>query len=132
MNITDPVSDLLTRIRNANKACFESLLIPYSKLKEGVLKVLKEEGFIKSYEVAGDGIKKNIVVIMKYAQKGEKVISQIVRVSKPSKRVYVGHDELRPIKQGRGIAILSTPKGVLTEAEAKKQKVGGEWLCSVW
>lgn len=132
MNMTDPVADLLTRIRNANKVGFEAVTIPYSKLKEGIVKVLQEEGFVRSYETAGMGFKKNLVVELKYTAKKERVIGSIVRVSKPAKRVYVGYNDVKPVRSGMGIAILSTPKGIMTDASARQKKLGGEWLCSVW
>ena len=130
--MTDPVADLLTRIRNANKAAFSSVAIPYSRLKENIVSVLKGEGYVRGFEVVGEGIRKNIVVSLKYTAKKEKAIEGIVRVSKPGCRVYVGCDDVKPIRGGLGIAILSTPKGVLTDATARKEKVGGEWLCTVW
>lgn len=132
MNMTDPVADLLTRIRNANRASLEIAVIPHSNLKENIVRVLKEEGFIKSYEVVGEGIRKNMVVRLKYTAKKEHVIDQLVRVSKPGCRRYVGYEDIRPIRQGMGVAILSTPKGVITDTAARKLKIGGEWICTVW
>lgn len=128
--MTDNISDLLTRIRNANKTGLETLQIPYSKLKESVAKLLVEEGFLKDVQVVGDS-KKSLVVQMKYRQH-KHVLTGLKRVSKPGRRVYVGCDEIKPIRNGMGIAILSTPKGVMTDIKARQQRVGGEWLCSVW
>jgi len=132
MSITDPVADLLTRIRNANKAMLANAAIPYSRLKENIVIILEKEGYIKGYEVVGEGARKNIVVNLKYTAKKERVIEGLERVSKPGKRVYVGHDDIKKVKGGLGMAILSTPKGVISDVSAKKDKVGGEWLCSVW
>lgn len=132
MNTTDPIADLLTRIRNANKALLPNVSIPFSKMKEAVVSVLTQEGYVKGYEVLGDGVRKSIVVSLKYTPKRERTIERLERVSKPGKRVYVGHDDIKPVRGGLGIAILSTPKGIVTDATAKKDKVGGEWLCSIW
>lgn len=132
MSMTDPIADLLTRIRNANKATLPSVTIPYSRYKEGVVRVLKEEGYIKAFEAVGEGVKRSLVVILKYTPKKERTIEGIERVSKPGHRVYVGSGEVRPVRGGLGIAILSTPKGVMTDLAAKQQNVGGEWVCSVW
>ena len=132
MNMTDPIADLLTRIRNANKAALPNAAIPYSRLKERVVSVLVEEGYVRGYEVVGEGIRKNIVVALKYTATKEKAIEGIARISKPGKRVYVGYNDIKPVKGGLGIAIISSPKGVVTDVTAKKEKVGGEWLCSVW
>lgn len=128
MSMTDPIADFLTRIRNASSAGFESVTIPNSKLKEGIVKILKEEGYVKGYETVG----KDLVVALKYSHARESAFEKIIRVSKPGHRIYVGHGEIRAIRGGLGMAILSTPKGILTDAEAKKQKVGGEWLCTIW
>lgn len=132
MNMTDPIADLLTRIRNANRAGLVNAAIPYSRLKEEVVRVLQEEGFLKSFDVVGEGIKKSLVVTLKYKKDGEKVIDGLKRISKPGQRIYVGYKDLRPIRQGLGTAVLSTPKGVITDSAARKMKLGGEWLCSVW
>lgn len=132
MSMTDPIADLLTRIRNANKATLPSVTVPYSRFKEGVVRVLKEEGYIKAFEAVGEGAKRNLVIILKYTPKKERTIEGIARVSKPGHRVYVGSGEVKPVRGGMGVAILSTPKGVMTDLAAKQQNVGGEWLCSVW
>lgn len=132
MSMTDPIADLLTRIRNANKALMETVAIPHSRYKEELVRVLKQEGYIRGYEVLGEGIRKSVVVSLKYTADKERAIEGLDRISKPGKRVYVGHDEINSGRGKIGTPILSTPKGVLTESEAKKQKVGGEWICTVW
>lgn len=130
--MTDPIADLLTRIRNANKALLPNVAIPHSRFKEDIARVLKEEGYIKAYETVGEGVRKNLVIILKYTAKKERTIEGISKISKPGHRRYVAHDGIKPIRGGMGIAILSTPKGVLTDASARQQKVGGEWICTVW
>ena len=132
MSMTDPIADLLTRIRNANKAGQDQAGIPFSRPKEGILQILKDEGFIKSFETVGEIPRKNLVVKLKYKGKMERVIESLVKISKPGRRVYVGHKDIRHIRRGLGVMILSTPKGIVTDTAAKKMKVGGEWLCSVW
>lgn len=132
MSMTDPVADFLTRIRNANMVAFESVTVPYAVMKEEIARVLKEEGYIRGYEVIGEGIRKSIIISLKYTAKKEKSLEGITRISKPGKRVYVGYSDVTNVKGGLGVAILSTPKGILTDADAKKQKVGGEWICTVW
>lgn len=132
MSMTDSIADLLTRVRNANKAALPSTTIPYSRFGESVVKVLCDEGYLKGFEVVGEGIRKSIVVAMKYTARKEKAFEGLVKVSKPGRRVYVGCNDIRPVKGGMGVAIISTPKGVMTDATAKKEKVGGEWICSVW
>jgi len=130
--MTDPIADLLTRIRNANKALLPNVAIPHSRFKEDIARVLKEEGYIKAYETVGEGAGKNLVIILKYTAKKERTIEVIAKISKPGHRRYVAHDGIKPIRGGMGIAILSTPKGVLTDTSARQQKVGGEWICTVW
>lgn len=132
MSMTDPIADLFTRIRNANKAALPNVSIPHSNMKENIVKVLKEEGYVKGYEVVGEGARKSIVVSMKYTSKKEKTIEGIVKVSKPGHRVYVGYNDIKPIRGGLGVAILSSPKGIITDATAKKMKLGGEWLATIW
>ncbi|PIR17290.1 MAG: 30S ribosomal protein S8 [Deltaproteobacteria bacterium CG11_big_fil_rev_8_21_14_0_20_49_13] len=132
MSMTDPIADLLTRIRNANKALLPNVAIPHSRFKEDIARVLKEEGYIKAYETVGEGAGKNLVIILKYTAKKERTIEVIAKISKPGHRRYVAHDGIKPIRGGMGIAILSTPKGVLTDTSARQQKVGGEWICTVW
>ena len=128
--MTDPISDMLTRIRNASKELKETTSVPYSKLKENIISILASEGFIRGFEVVGES-RKDIVVYLKYTPRKEKVITEITRVSKPGKRVYVSVDKMRPVKNGFGVAIISTPKGVMSDKSAREQHIGGEWLCTV-
>ena len=129
--VTDPIADMLTRIRNANNAKHESVNVPASKLKLAIAKILFEEGYIKSYQFVEDGNQGVIKITLKYLGK-EKVITGLRRVSKPGLRMYVGADELPKVLRGLGIAIVSTSKGVMTDKEARKNAVGGEVLCYVW
>ena len=132
MQITDPVADMLTRIRNANTAKHESVDVPASNLKKAIAKILLDEGYIKSYEVVEDGTQGVIRIQLKYLAGKEKVISGLRRVSKPGLRVYAGADELPRALKGRGIAIISTSKGVMTDKTARANHVGGEVLAFVW
>jgi len=130
--LTDPIGDMLTRIRNAIMAKKKEVVVePASKLKMAILDVLKREGYIEGYKIEGEGVKKRIIVYLKYYQ-GKPVIQVIERVSKPGRRIYVGVDEIPKVYNGLGIAILSTPKGVLSDREAKKLRVGGELICKVF
>lgn len=131
MNMTDPVADLLTRIRNASMAREEQVTVPASRLKANIVKVLRDEGFVASFRLVRDGTKANIQIQLKY-EGGKPVIQGIRRVSRPGLRKYVGHNDVAKIKSGIGLAIVSTSKGVLTGAAARTQKVGGEFLCEVW
>ena len=130
MHITDPIADLLTRIRNAAMSSQKSVVMPSSKMKVAIAKVLLEEGYIANYHVDGD-VKKTLTVDMKYYMR-RSVIEGIERVSKPSCRLYCGSKEIPRVKDGLGIAILSSPKGIISGKEAKAQNVGGEILCYVW
>ena len=132
MQITDPVADMLTRIRNANTAKHESVDVPASNLKKAIAKILLDEGYIKSYEVVEDGTQGVIRIQLKYLAGKEKVISGLRRVSKPGLRVYAGADELPSVLKGLGIAIISTSKGVMTDKTARANHVGGEVLAFVW
>ena len=132
MQITDPVADMLTRIRNANTAKHESVDVPASNLKKAIAKILLDEGYIKSYEVVEDGTQGVIRIQLKYLAGKEKVISGLRRVSKPGLRVYAGADELPRVLKGLGIAIISTSKGVMTDKAARPNHVGGEVLAFVW
>ena len=132
MQITDPVADMLTRIRNANTARHESVDVPASNLKKAIAKILLDEGYIKSYEVVEDGTQGVIRIQLKYLAGKEKVISGLRRVSKPGLRVYAGADELPRVLKGLGIAIISTSKGVMTDKAARANHVGGEVLAFVW
>ncbi len=125
---TDPIADLLTRIRNAGIANHEEVTIGHSNLKENILKVLKEKGFIENYEVEGEGAKKDIRITLKE----DRPNLSIRRVSKPGQRIYVKFSDLRPIKSGLGITVISTSKGVMSGLEARKQKLGGELICEVF
>lgn len=130
MSMQDPVSDLLTRIRNAQQMGIGEVVLPYSNIKSEILRVLKEEGFIESYESKVDGAKKDLQVSLRYYQ-GRPVIERINRVSKPALRIYKSCRELPQVRGGLGIAIISTPKGVMTDKTARSQNVGGEVLCTV-
>ena len=132
MQITDPVADMLTRIRNANTAKHETVDVPASNLKKAIAKILLDEGYIKSYEVVEDGTQGVIRIQLKYLAGKEKVISGLRRVSKPGLRVYAGADELPRVLKGLGIAIISTSKGVMTDKAARANHVGGEVLAFVW
>ena len=132
MQITDPVADMLTRIRNANTAKHESVDVPASNLKKAIAKILLDEGYIKSYEVVEDGTQGVIRIQLKYLAGKVKVISGLRRVSKPGLRVYAGADELPRVLKGLGIAIISTSKGVMTDKAARANHVGGEVLAFVW
>ncbi len=132
MTMSDPIADMLTRIRNANMARHESVEIPASKIKLAVAKILKDEGFIKDFTFAGDGKQGVIKVTMKYGGHKERVITGIKRISKPGLRVYANKDEVPKVLGGLGLAIVSTSHGVMTDKEARRQGVGGEVLCYVW
>ena len=132
MQITDPVADMLTRIRNANTAKHESVDVPASNLKKAIAKILLDEGYIKSYEIVEDGTQGIIRIQLKYLAGKEKVISGLRRVSKPGLRIYAGADELPRVLKGLGIAIISTSKGVMTDKAARANHVGGEVLAFVW
>lgn len=132
MTMTDPVADLLTRIRNMNSLSRKAVTIPHSKMKQEIVAALKREGFIADFEVSDARVGKEIKVTLKYGPDGEKVINKLERISRPGRRSYRGVDELTPVLQGMGITILSTSKGVLSDNEARAQKVGGEVLCRVY
>ena len=129
---TDPIADFLTSIRNANTARHLEINVPSSKLKVEIARVLKEEGFINDYEVQPDAKQGRIRVVMRYNEGRERVISHIQRVSKPGRRIYVGKSEIDRVLNGLGIAILSTPRGVLTDRAARRAGVGGELLAKVY
>ena len=129
---SDPIADMLTRIRNASRAEHEKVDIPASKLKVRLAEVLKDEGFIKNFRVLEDKKQGVLRVYLKYGAGNEKMITGLVRVSTPGRRVYVGHDAIPSILGGMGVAVLSTPRGVVTDREARKQKTGGEVLAYVW
>ena len=131
MHITDPVADMLTRIRNANNAKHETVDVPASNMKKSIAQILLDEGYIKSFSLQDNGNQGVIHITLKYLGK-EKVITGLRRVSKPGLRMYVGADELPKVLRGLGIAIVSTSKGVMTDKEARKAHVGGEVLAFVW
>ena len=132
MQITDPVADMLTRIRNANTAKHEKVDVPASNLKKAIAQILLDEGYIKAYEIVDDGTQGIIRITLKYLAGKEKVISGLRRVSKPGLRVYAGADELPKVLKGLGVAIISTSKGVMTDRAARANHVGGEVLAFVW
>lgn len=132
MSMTDPIADLLTRIRNAQKMGHEALELPGSKLKLRIAEALAAEGFVGDVGFQDDGRQGTIRIELKYAPDRSPVISELRRVSKPGRRFYVNVDEIPRVKNGLGVAILSTSKGVLVDREARKQRVGGELLCTVW
>jgi small subunit ribosomal protein S8 len=132
MSLTDPIADMLTRIRNGSKAKFEKVDIPSSKLKREIAKILKEEGFIKNFKMVTDDRQHEIVrVFLKY-DANRKGIIHLKKVSKPGRRIYVGNDRIPSVMSGLGVSILSTSRGILTDKSARKAKVGGEVLCYVW
>ena len=131
MHITDPIADMLTRIRNANSARHDTVDVPASNMKKSIAQILLDEGYIKSYQIVDDGTQGVIHITLKYNGK-DKVITGLRRVSKPGLRVYVGADELRRVLRGLGIAIVSTSKGVMTDKAARAAHVGGEVLAFVW
>ena len=132
MQITDPVADMLTRIRNANSAKHETVDVPASNLKKAIAQILLEEGYIKSYNLVDNGNQGIIHITLKYQAKKQQVISGLKRVSKPGLRIYAGADELPKVLKGLGIAIVSTSKGVMTDKKAREENVGGEVLAFVW
>lgn len=132
MAITDPIADMLTRIRNAGGAKHASVDVPGSRLKTELAKVLKNEGYIKNYKFIKDGKQGILRLYLKYSDRQDHAIMEMERVSKPGRRVYVGADEIQPVYSGTGIAILSTSKGIMTDKNARKENVGGEILCTIW
>ena len=132
MAMTDPICDMLTRIRNGIMASYDTVDIPSSKLKINIAKVLKSEGFIKNYRIMNEGAREIIRVFLKYDEKGVPVIDGLKRVSKPSRRFYTKADKIPKVLGGLGVNILSTSKGVMTDREARRIGIGGEVLCAVW
>ena len=132
MVLTDPIADFLNRIRNANMAKHDSVEIPASNIKKSLAEILKQEGFIKDYEVTEDGKQGVIKVFLKYGPNGERVISGLKRISKPGLRNYVSADNLPKVLNGLGIAIVSTSAGILTDKEAREKHIGGEVIAYVW
>jgi small subunit ribosomal protein S8 len=132
MGMTDPVADMLTRVRNASGAKFAKVDIPSSKLKVQIARIFKDEGYIKNFKVIKDNRQGILRIYLRYDEKNREVIQRLVRVSRPSRRVYARNDAIPKILNGLGISILSTSRGILTDREARKQGVGGEIMCSVW
>ncbi|MCK4739599.1 MAG: 30S ribosomal protein S8 [Deltaproteobacteria bacterium] len=132
MSMTDPIADLLTRIRNGLHSGQKDVTIPASKLKAEIVRILKEQGYIKDFKVLGEGISKSIKVQLKYVDGKNKVITKIKRVSKPGLRVYVGKDNIPAVLNGLGISIISTSKGILADKSARELGLGGELLCTVY
>ena len=131
--MTDPIADMLTRIRNANTAKHDTVDVPASKMKTEIARILLDEGYIKAYEIVEDGVVKTIKITLKYgADKNQKVISGLKRISKPGLRVYAGVENMPKVLGGLGIAIISTNKGIVTDKEARAMNVGGEVLAFVW
>ena len=132
MNTTDPIADMLTRIRNANSQKFKTVDVPSSKMKLAIADILFKEGYIKSYEEIKDDTQGMIRIALKYDEKGTKIISGLKRISKPGLRIYASKEELPKVLNGLGIALISTPKGIMTDKQARKENVGGEVLAYVW
>ena len=133
MSMSDPIADMLTRIRNANAAKHDTVDVPTSKMKEAIAKILLDEGYIKKYELVENGPAKDIRITLKYgADKNQKVISGLKRISRPGLRVYASVDNMPKVLGGLGIAIISTNKGILTDKQARRENVGGEVLAFVW
>jgi len=132
--MTDPIADLLTRVRNAARARHQKVAVPWSRLKENIVKILIEEGYLKESKKvkAAEGGGEDLVIQLKFDRENRPIITGLKRVSSPGRRVYVGAKGLTPVRKGLGIHVLSTPKGILVDREAQKANVGGELLCSVW
>lgn len=132
MSMTDPIADMLTRIRNANMVRLQKVDIPSSNVKVNIAQVLKQEGYIKNYKVIADNRQGVLRVYLKFIDEKDPVINEITRISKPGSRTYVDSESIPTIKNGLGIAILSTSKGIMTDASARQAGIGGELLCTVW
>ena len=132
MVMTDPIADMLTRIRNANLAYKEEVVLPASAMKHRIAEILAREGYLEGVSIAGEGKDRAITIIMKYGANRERTITGITRVSKPGSRVYAGRDDVPRVLGGLGVAILSTSRGLLTDRQARKQGVGGEVIARVW
>ena len=132
MNLTDPVADFLTRIRNSIRARHQKLDVPASRLKSEIARILKEEGYIANYKPTEENGQKVLRVYLKYGPNNEAAIRDLQRISRPGCRVYLGRDEIRRVQGGLGISIMTTPKGVMTGRQARREGVGGEVLCEVW
>jgi len=132
MSMTDPIADMLTRIRNAGHARFDKVDIPASRMKISLARIFKDEGFIKNYKVIKDNRQGILRVYLKYGDQQQALIQGLRRVSKPGRRVYAGSEELPKVQGGLGVAVISTSKGVVTDRQARKLQVGGEVLCEIW
>ena len=132
MQITDPIADLLTRIRNANAAKHETVSIPASNMKKAICQILLDEGYIKDMKIEDDGLQGNIVLTLKYGENKTRIIQGLKRISKPGLRIYAGREDIPRVMKGLGVAIVSTSKGVMTDKQARKLGVGGEVLAFVW
>jgi len=132
MTLNDPIADMLNRIRNASNAHHDTVSIPYSKIKEAVGRVIVAEGFLGDLEVMGEGTRKSIVIALKYRPDGKPIFTGLSRTSKLGRRRYTSAADIRPNRQGVGVSIISTSKGVMKDVDAKRQGVGGEVLCTVW
>jgi len=129
--MTDPIADLLARIKNALRVRRKQVNAPYSKIKVGILKILKDKKLIQGFKIQENGVKKNFVIFLKYDENGEPFIEDLKRVSKPGRRIYAGYKDLKPLKRGFAFRILSTSRGIMTDEEARKRKLGGEIICEV-
>ena len=132
MSMTDPISDLLTRIRNAHLAKHDRLDVPTSKLKQEVCRLLQDEGFIRNFRVIEAETRGTLRIFLRYSPDGTPAINSLSRVSKPGRRVYRGADEIQPVRNGLGVAIVSTSQGLLSDRQARERRMGGELLCEVW
>jgi small subunit ribosomal protein S8 len=130
--VTDTIADMLTRIRNANQMRYEEVVVPASKLKEEIAKILKEEGYINDYKIEKEDVQGTLVLTLKYAERKQRVITGLKRISKPGLRVYAKSDEIPKVLNGLGIAIISTSKGIMTDKQARKENIGGEVLAYIW
>jgi small subunit ribosomal protein S8 len=130
--MTDPIADLLTRIKNGLRVKKKHVSAPYSKIKVGILKILKEKNLIQGFKVQENGVKKNFIIYLKYDEDGEPFIEDLKRVSKPGRRVYAGYKDLKPLRSGFAFRIISTSRGLMTDEEARKRKLGGEIICEVY
>jgi small subunit ribosomal protein S8 len=132
MSMTDPIADMLTRIRNGSQVGTKSVATQYSNVKKNILRVLKEQGYIVDYQPKLEGAKGVLAIELKYGPDGEKLFRHMQRVSRPGRRVYRGSSDLEPVLNGMGIFIVSTPKGVMSDLEARRKGVGGEVICEIW
>jgi small subunit ribosomal protein S8 len=130
--VTDPIADMLTRIRNAQMARFDKLDVPASRVKTGLARILKEEGYVRNFKLIRDNKQGVLRIHLRYDEHREAAIKGMKRLSRPGRRIYVGHDEIPRILNGLGIAVLSTSKGIMTDRQARAERMGGELLCSVW